>query len=144
MQTFLPYANFERSAKCLDMKRLGKQRVECYTILRVLRGDFEAWRNHPAVKMWGGYQNALVHYGVLICHEWQKRGYKDQMESRIAAFNLGGTPLQFPRWFGWVKFHRSHQIMLWIKDPTHYEQFGFRPEPYERRSYIWPTKEKRG
>ena len=27
MQTFLPYADFERSARVLDAKRLGKQRV---------------------------------------------------------------------------------------------------------------------
>ena len=30
MQTFLPYADFERSARVLDAKRLGKQRVEVY------------------------------------------------------------------------------------------------------------------
>ena len=28
MQTFLPYSNFKKSAKCLDRQRLGKQRVE--------------------------------------------------------------------------------------------------------------------
>ena len=28
MQTFLPYNNFYKSAKVLDQKRLGKQRVE--------------------------------------------------------------------------------------------------------------------
>ena len=33
MQTFLPYADFAQSAKVLDMKRLGKQRVEVLQLL---------------------------------------------------------------------------------------------------------------
>ena len=28
MQTFLPYKDFGKTAKCLDYRRLGKQRVE--------------------------------------------------------------------------------------------------------------------
>ena len=32
MQTFLPYADFKRSAESLDNKRLGKQRVEAMQI----------------------------------------------------------------------------------------------------------------
>jgi len=36
MQTFLPYPDFERSARALDLKRLGKQRVECIQVLRGL------------------------------------------------------------------------------------------------------------
>lgn len=38
MQTFLPYADFERSARTLDLKRLGKQRVECIQVVRGLAG----------------------------------------------------------------------------------------------------------
>ena len=36
MNTFLPYCSFERSSKVLDMKRLGKQRVECLQLLNCL------------------------------------------------------------------------------------------------------------
>lgn len=36
MQTFLPYPSAERSARVLDTKRLGKQRVECLQILATL------------------------------------------------------------------------------------------------------------
>lgn len=36
MQTFLPYPSAERSARVLDNRRLGKQRVECLQILAVL------------------------------------------------------------------------------------------------------------
>ena len=36
VQTFLPYADFERSARTLDRKRLGKQRVETIQVVRAL------------------------------------------------------------------------------------------------------------
>lgn len=39
MQTFLPYADFSMSAKCLDYRRLGKQRVEAMQILNAIRGE---------------------------------------------------------------------------------------------------------
>lgn len=62
MQTFLPYPDFEQSAKCLDMRRLGKQRVEVLQLLtamttgpekKVKLGNSEIvrvtpWYNHPA------------------------------------------------------------------------------------------------
>ena len=34
MQSFLPVPDFRESAKCLDMKRLGKQRVEVLILLK--------------------------------------------------------------------------------------------------------------
>lgn len=39
MQTFLPYKSFVKSAACLDMRRLGKQRVEAKQILMALTGE---------------------------------------------------------------------------------------------------------
>ena len=60
MQTFLPFSDFEKSAKALDYRRLGKQRIEAYQIWKVLTGQTTAWKNHPAVKMWQGYEQALL------------------------------------------------------------------------------------
>jgi hypothetical protein len=34
VNTFLPFASFEASVRCLDNKRLGKQRVEAYQARR--------------------------------------------------------------------------------------------------------------
>ena len=34
----MPYADFEKIAKCLDYKRLGKQRVEAMQIHRIVSG----------------------------------------------------------------------------------------------------------
>jgi len=78
MQTFLPYGkNYRQNAQVLDNKRLGKQRVENLQIINCLVGVSTGWRNHPAVKMWRGYEKALLQYQVAICDEWVKRGYKD-------------------------------------------------------------------
>ena len=44
MQTFLPYADFLASAKALDQKRLGKQRVETIQVL----GDPLFHRSHQS------------------------------------------------------------------------------------------------
>lgn len=44
MQTFLPYPSIIKSLRCLDNKRLGKQRVETLQILRALRGITRGWQ----------------------------------------------------------------------------------------------------
>ena len=36
MQIFLPYADFRKSLRVLDNKRLGKQRVETYQIISAI------------------------------------------------------------------------------------------------------------
>ena len=71
MQTFLPLPNLRKSLKCLDNKRLGKQRVETFQLLcalgfgpalneRAIRtGKFDAprgWVNHPAAKMYRDWE----------------------------------------------------------------------------------------
>ena len=44
MQTYLPYADFEKTAKCLDNKRLGCQRKECLQILQTLQvGPYQCY-----------------------------------------------------------------------------------------------------
>ena len=58
MQTFLPYPDFAKSAACLDNKRLNKQIVECYQILRAITDPTYGWQNHPAVNMWRGFKGA--------------------------------------------------------------------------------------
>ena len=72
MQTFLPEVTFTASAKALDNKRLGKQRVEVLQLLRALSGESKGWVNHPACKMWHGFEMALAVYGLAICDEWKK------------------------------------------------------------------------
>ncbi len=63
MQTFLPYPDFEASARVLDDRRLGKQRVEALQVLRALTRAQYGWKHHPAVRMWAGHEEALAAYG---------------------------------------------------------------------------------
>jgi hypothetical protein len=76
MQTFLPYPDFEATARVLDWRRLGKQRVECMQILNALHGTSKGWVNHPAVRMWRGYEDALETYQSFMIEEWVRRGEK--------------------------------------------------------------------
>jgi len=62
MQTFLPYSDFSRTVSCLDKKRLWKQTIEAREIIQILEGKESCWKNHPAVKMWIGYVDALKSY----------------------------------------------------------------------------------
>ena len=69
MQTFLPYPDFNLSARVLDDKRLGKQRVESMQIYKSCVLDDYGWKQHPAVKMWKGYETALLMYMDTMIHD---------------------------------------------------------------------------
>lgn len=132
MQTFLPYPDFKKSVEALDYRRLGKQRVEAMQILNILLSNKQtgAWVNHPAVKMWRGYEGALCLYANTCIGEWIKRGYKNTM-------SLYATPreITYPVWFGSPEFHASHRSNLLRKDYEYYSKFGWT----ESRDlpYVW-------
>ena len=145
MQTFLPYRDFERSAAVLDIRRLGKQRVETLQILRAVTLEDYGWRNHPAVTMWVGYTEALVTYGTAVTQRWQAEGYADTVLPQLLEY-LGGAPLRsqrelaaagaLPPWLGRRALHRSHQAALLRKDPAHYGPL-FPAVPADL-PYVWP------
>lgn len=136
MQTFLPYPSFRDSARVLDYRRLGKQRVEAKQILLALANG-GAWANHPATKMWRGYHFALAAYGVSICEEWIARGYNDSL---LSFFYDNGhasdEPCTLPPWLGTPAFHASHRSNLLRKDPEFYGKYGWTESP--DLPYIWP------
>ena len=137
MQTFLPYESFLETAKCLDYRRLGKQRVEALQILNTLLRSSNGWRNHPAVKMWEGFEGCLAVYGLVICREWVERGYRDNCADRITE--LVGTEITRPDpppWVGDRRFHRSHQSNLLRKDPEFYGKYNWNVP--NGLPYIWP------
>ncbi len=136
MQTFLPYPDFNRSARSLDRARLGKQRVEVLQILKALAGG-GAWSNHPATKMWRGYTNALVAYGVAVCDEWVARGYKDTCREKIRAYFDRERGQSVPHWLGSPEFHAAHRANLIRKAPEHYTPQGWRESP--DMPYVWPV-----
>lgn len=140
MQTFLPIKHFDLSAKILDNKRLGKQRVETKQIYLALQPDSESsWRNHPAVLMWKGCEKVLLHYGIAMCVEWKNRGYNDSLLEFFVEEDKKFTKSLVPVWLGNEDFHASHRSNLLRKDPVYYGQFGW-TEP-DNLPYFWPTKE---
>lgn len=136
MQTFLPYPDFTLSARCLDRRRLGKQRVEVLQLLRALRAQTTGWRNHPATKMWRGHEWNLGLYGIACCDEWIARGYRDTCREKIRELALGDGISDPPPWLGNLAFHSAHRAALLEKNFAHYSQFGWSESP--RINYIWP------
>jgi len=153
MQTFLPYPDFAESARVLDTRRLGKQRVETIQILRALTVPGYGWRHHPAAAMWAGYEAALVRYGLDVCDVWCATGRADTCASTLVtdlAQSIGmATPGsqkqlaglgELPPWLGDEAFHRSHQSALLRKDPVYYgPQFRGVPDDLP---YVWPTSDR--
>jgi hypothetical protein len=149
MQTFLPVADFEQSARLLDSPRLGKQRVETLQVLRALELPDYGWASHPVVTMWRGRTAALVAYGLAMVRVWRERGFADSTETLIAEFapDVVGRPQAelaaeglLPSWVGDPALHLSHRSNLLAKDPGFYrgrftELFG--PEP-DDLPYLWP------
>ena len=146
MQTFLPLPGYAQSAAVLDLKRLGKQRVECKQILRALGVTVgekhvvsRGWRNHPAVRMWRGFEYSLCCYAIRVCDEWLQRGYQDtllpQFEDTAARLYSAGRTLR-PSWIGNASVHASHRSNLLRKNPAHYSRFGW-SEP-DDLPYVWP------
>src|SRR5215213_1304460 len=141
MQTFLPVADFDESARFLDSPRLGKQRVETLQVLRALELPDYGWASHPVVRMWRGRTPGLVAYGLAMVRVWRERGFADTTETLIGEFapevvgvlqsELAAAGL-LPSWVGDKELHLSHRSNLMAKDPDFYrprftELFG--PEP---------------
>ncbi len=150
MQTFLPYADFERSARTLDRKRLGKQRVETIQVVRALTRPGYGWGNHPAVLMWKGFEEALGRYGLSCCQAWVGLGFGDTCALTIATdLRAAGVPTvrtqqelaaadELPPWLGDEALHSSHQSALMRKKQEHYRPLF--PDIPDDLPYVWPVR----
>ena len=92
------------------------------------------WYNHPAVRMWKGYEAALNEYARVICLKWRRRGYKDTVLEKLAP---DAIVFFYPPWLGNLAFHASHRSNLLRKNAEHYSQFGW-TEPHNL-PYVWPV-----
>ena len=144
MQTFLPYEDFQETASVLDYRRLGKQRVETWQLIRAINGETKGWANHPAAVMWRGHTAVLARYGLVMCQEWKRRGYKDTMTERFVELISSSTFEELhdmPGWLGDHELHLSHQSNLIRKFPEHYGPL-FDGVPNDL-PYIWPLTDQR-
>jgi hypothetical protein len=136
MQTFLPLPDFAASARVLDWRRLGKQRVEAWMLHDLLTNPetrWRGWRHHPVVGMWRGYEDALARYFWTMVGEWRRRGYR----SVITLPEPSGRIL-LPSWLGDERLHASHRSNLLRKAPEWYGQFGWTEPP--DMPYWWPGR----
>ena len=107
-------------------------------LLNVLSNpEAKGWRNHPATKMWRGYERALCRYTLVICEQWSSRGFKDTVAENIIARIDLFPDTGMPPWLGDPAFHASHRSNLLRKDPEFYSQFGWQ-EPGDLE-YVWPV-----
>lgn len=153
MQTFLPDPDFRRTALLLDRRRLGKQRVEALQVLRGLTVPGYGWRRHPAVRMWTGYEEALVRYGLEICRTWREQGHPDtcadSLLAGLSAHRPGAAVREqtelasagdLPPWLGDEAFHQSHRSALVRKDPHQYAALF--PGVPDDLPYVWPASDR--
>jgi len=155
MQTFLPYKSFTESAKVLDSKRLNKQVLEGYQILKVLNNPDPraAWRNHPAVKMWRGYEATLYSYIMAMAREATVRGIKtDKNRANLTQLKIETSKSwgkSKPQWYqDDIKLDRlteSHRANLYRKDPEFYDIFrNDNANPCcDKCQYYWITHEEK-
>jgi len=147
MQTFITHKNMAISAKNLDNKRLGKQRVEALQIFECLMVKEsksyknKSMRNHKAVKMWKGYEKFLLEvYITEILFEWQIiRGFKNiKCLSKYKKYMkyTEKQSLVKPLWIT-NEFIESHRSSLIEKNPQHYKTLF--PNTIEKVKCIWPT-----
>ena len=141
MQTFLPYPDFQKSAEVLDKRRCFNQVNEAGQIINCLLGNSNAWKNHPAVKMWVGYELLLQHYYniflgyCLDVHKinTQKKFYPYQDFDSIPK----------PFWLGKEIFHRAMRSRLIEKNPEFYKDKFPGDSGFNEGKYWWPVMENK-
>lgn len=126
MQVFIIGSPLE-TAKALDPKRLNKQIIECGQILDALSG-FTAWRNHPAVLQYRGYEEWLEHY--MACLEAHKMGNNNYARccNRIAN-------QMTPDWHTY-EYYDQMKRRLFEKDEEHYKQWSHLGKSLDNWYYI--------
>jgi hypothetical protein len=140
MNTFLPYADYAASAATLDRLRLGKQRVEVLQMLIALRaGPGAPWRAHAATRMWLGHERSLARYGLAVCSEWTRRGYRDTCAGKIldVAASFDACSAADPAWLGRADLHLAYRSNLVRKAPEHYRRLW--PDVPDDLPYVWPV-----
>jgi hypothetical protein len=89
--------------------------------------------NHPAARMWVGYETALRVYINSHVTEWHARGYKSH--THIGPV----TPFVVPWWRSYDILHISHQASLLRKANEHYRNFFQLSLEQQALGYWWPS-----
>lgn len=155
MQTFLPHPAMRDSLDALDNKRLNKQILETYQILKILSGQStsNAWRNHPAVLMWEGAESELWRYGMTAIAVANMRGIKTDGNranfdalAKTSALSWGDDEPAWRKNPTIVKrVNTTHKYNLYRKDPKYYAEYAnsinskYNKPCCDGCQYFWPT-----
>ena len=140
MQTFFCEADAETTARSLDSRRLGKQRVEAIQVARANLGLTErsGWLNHPCTRMWRPYMGYLVRvYLPAMLTEWERRGYRNDacLRHLEELSSIAPKNTESPAWLS-AALIQSHRSNLIRKNPDHYRKLW--PEVPDDLPYVWP------
>lgn len=133
MQTFLPYADFERSAWALDNVRRSNQINEAKVIYDVLVHGHIPWSHHPATRMWRRHAAALAVYHNAFLSVQLSFNPDDSREMLDE-----GDVFFYPWWIDWEPLHSCHRANLLRKDYEFYSKHGWVESPVN--GYIWPLE----
>lgn len=138
--TWLPLPNVTESLRCLHDDDLVKQIYDARDAARQMADAGPASRL-LLVKMWRGYEGALVAFYLQACKEGLRRGVLGPGHSagevwRIARDCQWGIAPIFPRWYCYALVHDSHASRLMRHRPEHYaHQFPLVPLDMP---LVWP------
>lgn len=140
MQTFLPWADFDKSAQAFDAvsnsRRLFNQVNECAAIAKALVTG-KGWVHHPATLMWKGHEAALLRYAVAVAKESADRGRPNPAIDTIVELLVSTSNYADPPWLGDSVLHDSHKSNLLRKVPDHYAPLW--PHIQPNVEYAWPV-----
>ena len=136
-QTYLPYSDFTKTARCLDNKRLCKQIVEAKQVYTANKYGYGKQGNPAPYIMWHGYDDAIAYYIVELYKEWQIRFINGLRGGKLyhscGEFILNENPnlsnLKMPRWITDERIFSSYRSALLYKDFEWYSQFGWNEKP---------------
>jgi hypothetical protein len=145
MMTFLPFADFAKSAASLDMRRLQNQRTEARFVLEWLEqtGPYFDLADYGAARMWRGFRDALALYYNAMLAEYERRGKTNG--PTLPRASVPTATVEMPPWLGDERFHSSHRAVLLQKDAAHYGQLGWTEAAHaEFHEYLYPHKTEDG
>lgn len=158
MQTFFITNDNSYTAKLLDYRRLGKQRVEAIQLLDVLlrkagllNDGKKGWSEHVAVYNWyseeGNWLPSLIDYTQAMIDTWIARGYKNTINLDKYRDYVKNNPTLFrydnPPWMQKeAEVLISHRARLLQKDTPYYMEVFLNnnipiPENWESMEYVW-------
>lgn len=143
---YLPYPDFELSAKVFSSHDLRNQVIQVVDLMEVLHETDKAKKNFDIrlTQMWKGYELQLCVYGYTLLEELNSRNPPmpvnrvviNRLNWHFECANDGDFKMEKPPWVGTEAIHRSHRSQL-ITINSQYYGLIFQTEP-DDLPLAWP------